>query len=89
MKTIWKFPLEVTDVQTVRMPRGARILCVQVQSGVPCLWAEVDPKAETELRTLRIYGTGHPMAEGEQRNYVGTFQLVGMGLVFHVYEVES
>jgi hypothetical protein len=89
MKTIWKFPLEVTDVQSVRMPRGARILCVQVQGGVPCLWAEVDPQAASEDRTLRIYGTGHPMAEGEQRVYIGTFQLVQMEMVFHVYEVNG
>lgn len=32
MKTVWKFPLDVTDRQVVEMPSGARPLCVQVQA---------------------------------------------------------
>lgn len=41
MKTIWKYPLQVLDRQTLFMPPGAEILSLQTQFGNPCLWARV------------------------------------------------
>ena len=38
MKSIWKQYLKVQDVQKILLPKGAKILCVQVQKGIPCLW---------------------------------------------------
>jgi hypothetical protein len=46
VKVIYKYTLEVTDEQEVKMPANAQILCVQVQHGRPTLWALVDTKAE-------------------------------------------
>jgi hypothetical protein len=86
MKTIWKFPLEVTDSQEVGVPAGAQILDVQVQGGQPCLWAIVHPGVQTVRRTVRIYGTGHQAPDDLNRaDYIGTFQLMGGGLVFHAF----
>jgi hypothetical protein len=34
MKTIYKYPIGV-DSQTIYMPEGAQILCVQMQFNVP------------------------------------------------------
>lgn len=85
MRTIWKFPLEVIDEQRVEMPEGAEILCVQVQAGVPCLWAVVIPDAAKVKRTIAVYGTGHPMKVKRADTYIGSFQLQGGFLVFHVY----
>ena len=31
MTTIWKYPIEVTDTQTIEMPIGAQMLVVQAQ----------------------------------------------------------
>lgn len=62
MKTIWKFPVPTTDKGAVlEMPQEAKILTVQVQGEGAQLWAEVDPSNDTELRTFRTYGTGHPI----------------------------
>ncbi len=85
MRAIWKFPLKIVDEQTVSMPQGARLLCVQTQNGVPYLWAEVtvNSEARNELLTFHVYGTGHPMPE-DPGTYIGTFQLPS--LVFHVYQ---
>ena len=87
-KTIWKFELETTDNQTLKMPVGAEILTVQTQSDKPCLWALVDPNAEKEGRFIEIFGTGHPVGYdmGIDRKYIGTYQLHGGSLVFHVFE---
>lgn len=88
MKTIYKYNLEVTDVQQVQLPKEAKILCVQTQHGEPHLWAEVDTDKTPEARTIEIFGTGHPISQemGQNRRYISTFQLQGGLLVFHAYE---
>lgn len=88
-QTIHKYPLELVDLQTVPMPSGARVLCVQVQRDAPCLWAMVHPENPTELRTIEIFGTRREFPEIERqqsRGYVGTFQQHDGELVWHVFE---
>lgn len=84
MRTIYKYVLQVTDLQNVEMPKGAQILCVQVQYGFPCIWALVDPDKPTETRSVITIGTGHNFNQ-EDYAYVGTYQLQEGKLVFHVY----
>jgi len=88
--TIWKFPLETTDRQTIRMPKDACILSVQTQRGDPQLWAMVNSTAPMVGRRIRIYGTGHEMGEDlipyMGSAFVGTYQLSGGALVFHVFD---
>ena len=86
MKTIWKYPLEVTDEQQILMPTSAQVLSVQLQQGSPCLWALVDPVEPLTLHTFMIHGTGHPCECGASE-YIGTFQQRNGLLVFHVFEV--
>ena len=82
---IWKFALEITDEQFVSMPSGARLLHVDVQHGEPQVWAHVQPSAQSRNRKLRVYGTGHPI-ESDRGAYVGTFQVHGGVLVFHLFD---
>jgi hypothetical protein len=84
-RTIWKFPLRVDDHVAIEMPMASKVLCVQVQLGTPCLWALVYPDAKMETRDFRVIGTGHPI-ERDPGDYIGTFQLNGGALVFHVFE---
>lgn len=63
MRTIWKFPLQVTDMQEIVMPQGATILKLAVQGDTPCLWALVDPDAEKISHCIRSYGTGHDVPD--------------------------
>ena len=81
---IWKYPVEATDSFLVEMPIGARILSVQVQRDEVCMWALVDPNAPTEGRRFNVYGTGHPIRR-DPGEFVGTFQLRGGALVFHLF----
>ena len=83
MKTIWKFQLTIGE-PVAAMPRGAQILTVHEQYGEVCLWALVDPDAPTEDRRFHIVGTGHPSAH--LKNYIGTAQVAGGALVWHVFE---
>ena len=86
MKRVFKYSLDPTDFQTVELPVGAQILCVQTQMGRPQLWAMVDPAVSAvELRGVWIFGTGNPIECGEV-TYLGTFQAADGALVFHVFE---
>ena len=84
METIWKFELGITDEQTVHIPTGAGLLCVQMQHGVLCLWAMVDPDRPTQPVLIRILGTGHEIKScpGE---HLGTVQQQGGALIWHVF----
>ena len=88
--TIWKFPVELTDMQAVEMPRGARILDVQSHSGFldsPLqLWALVDPDADKCRRRIAVRGTGHPVdADVRRSTYIATVQQGS--LVWHVFDL--
>ena len=82
--TIYKYELKLDEL--TRMPEGARLLSVQVQGTVPCVWAEVNPSHLVVDRDIRIYGTGHPLPDQieEIAVFLGTFQLGP--LVFHAYD---
>lgn len=85
--TIWKYPLEITDEQSVMLPEGSDILSAQVQGGTLCLWVKVNPKAPLSRRTIRIFGTGHPVPD-EPLVFIDTVQMAGGALVWHVFELE-
>ena len=85
MLTIHKYSLPVNDEIVIPMRQG-RILDVQVQNGIPCMWALVDDEKPVRNRKFRMFGTGHPVTDSV-RNFIGTFQLPELGLVFHLFEV--
>jgi len=87
-KSIWKFQLEVEDIQLVEMPVNAEILTLQVQNGRPCIWALVNPDEEKIKIGIEIYGTGHTIPEANRR-YIGTFQLKGRLLGYHCFQLIS
>jgi hypothetical protein len=84
VKAIWKFPIATTDAQLIPMPVGARLLTVQTQDESPCIWAEVSPAAEPVDRIIYVHGTGHTF--DHDASYLGTYQVMGGMLIFHVYD---
>lgn len=83
MKTIWKYPLKLTEVQQIELPQGSDPLTVQMQDHRPRVWAIVDPKEpiHTQL-TFYIIGTGEPFDETNKK-YLGTIQQTEF--VWHVF----
>ena len=68
---IWKFELERSDKpQTIKMPKGAKILHTAKQLDWFCMWAEVEPHNDTEERTFLIIAT--------DEKYFGTY----VGIIF-------
>ena len=86
MVTIYKYPIETTDRQLIKMPSLSEILCVQLQNGEPCIWARVDISTPMIEKTISVYGTGNPIESGFIGCYIGTYQLHGGALVFHVFD---
>ena len=85
---IWKFELQITDLQEVTMPDGAELLSVANQNGSLCLWAMVDPDLSKEKRHryIEIIGTGNPILVDVaiDRKFIGT--AVVSPFVWHVFE---
>ena len=87
-RTILKYPLQVTDRQTVALPRGAKVLSVQDQRGILCLWALVATDAEIVNVDIRIHGTGHELPDDASAYaHLGTVQQGQY--VWHVFKVQS
>lgn len=90
MKTIYKYPLIVDDLQILTLPKGAKVLTVQTQGPMPMLWAMVDPEEVGEEVIIETLGTGQlikTLPEGTQREYISTYQLSKGALVFHVFKI--
>jgi len=80
---IWKHQLAVEGSQDLVLHEPARILSVQVQRDVPCLWAVEDPEKPTVTLRIVTMGTGHEIPDVKW-DYVGTYQLEDGAFVGHV-----
>lgn len=83
---VYKYLLRVTDEQHLDLPDGAGIIAVQTQQDQVCLWALVDPACPPVRRRILMFGTGHTVPDAGPLKYLGTVQLHGGVLVFHVFE---
>lgn len=83
MQINW-FELSNIGKQTVKMPKDASILCVQDynHSGILVLYAEVNPDAPLQDRTIEMFRNGEEMHcdMGVHRRYIGSCNY------FHIYE---
>jgi len=87
MKSIYKYRIPSTRC-SMRLPKDATILSFQTQNGVPVVWAIIDTLEEiTEERNFRLLGTGRPIPEDVELNYIGTTQQsIEPPLVWHLFE---
>lgn len=89
MKVIYKYPIELRDVQFLEVPKRSQLLTAQLQHGRICIWAIVSTEEkETETRRIEIHGTGNPVAPGESIifglcHHLGSVQQEGF--VWHVF----
>ena len=94
MKTIYKYPLVITDRQEIKVPKDAKFIHVDMQSkngGVPemNLWCEVETENRPSPRTIYIFGTGHPMPSDVKLEYINSVQMMNGSLVWHIYEEQK
>lgn len=98
MRTIYKYPFQVSEDVEISLPHNAEILSVQKEGGSPIgwltLWALVDTLVGSDARHLRVLGTGHDAGSIDERDlddqlvwrYLATVQEADGALVWHVFE---
>lgn len=62
MSVIYRYPLEITDRQTLMIPKGGWFLSAQAyqkETLISSWWFLPDPDAELEPIAIRIIGTGN------------------------------
>lgn len=86
MKTICKFPLDVTDRQLLTLPQDSQILSVIVQNGTLMLYVLLETEKNSVCeKEIEIYGTGHPVSQdGSNKKFIGTVQQ--NQFVWHIFE---
>lgn len=82
--TIWKYPLPSKARFTLKLPYGAEVLTVQMQHGIACLWAKVNPENTERNVSFLLVGTGTdaPIVA----KYIGLIQLDDGDFVFHLFQ---
>jgi hypothetical protein len=92
MFTVHKYVFDPAKgpLHMVSMPQGANIISVQVQDGLPTMWARGDTSRPRDSRTFQLVETGKPML-GVFKSTPGTEKPLGTvqlgGYVLHLFEV--
>jgi len=84
MQKIFKYPISLSEAQTIELPEGATMLSIKMQRGFPCMWVLLDPEAPKRLRHFTLYPTGS-IIPNRVGKYIDTFMTHEDKLVFHVF----
>ncbi len=82
---IYKYPLDITDEQTVALPKGSSTISVLSQNDDLVLYAIISDQEELEPHRIFIRGTGHPTDNLLRSKFLGS-HIYRRNLVFHVFE---
>jgi len=85
MRTIYKYPLFIKEVQEIETYMCFQVLSIQVQNGIACIWVLVDTSLEKQKVKIHIYGTGQEISDELYFMHAGTFMIENDSLVFHVF----
>lgn len=81
--TIFKYPIGIEDIQTVRVRANPKVIHVGMDPGGQlCIWAEVDRDSPETSHVVHVYGTGHPLRDN-RGNHLGS--VLDDQFVWHVY----
>ncbi len=88
MIKIWKYKLEIAQFQSIEMPEGSRILTLQMQMNIPCIWASVIPDQKKVKVKIMTVGTGQRFNADNLDRYIGTYQFKKDLTVYHVFTLK-
>ncbi len=87
---IWKYPLEITDSQSLKLPLNAKFLSAINQNGIPTLYYLVEPDVKTKTIEILIIGTGNPISEYlDKYDFLGTVSTHNDKLVWHIFATKE
>lgn len=82
---VFKYQFSIEDEFTLELPLLSEVLTVQLQHGIATIWALVNDKERLVERKFWLVGTGQEVHLGLNK-YIGTFQMLGGNLVYHLFE---
>ena len=83
---IFKYELDITDRQILKLPAGSRILHADNQNGQLCLWAIVDAAKECATPVeIKIVGTGQPINDLDRERDVYFKTVMSGYFVWHIF----
>lgn len=86
MKKIWKTDVNKPNDFNLALPKGAKILSLQIQGEIPVIWHLSDvEETETNVRFFQWFPTGATWVP-DDAVHIGTVQLRN-SLVFHLFEL--
>jgi len=86
--TVWKYPLEILNKQTILVPTGSKYLSLIEQNDIPTLYFLVNDGEEVmETISISMRGTGHPVERemSKASRYIGTVNTYNGRLVWHIW----
>lgn len=87
-RTIHKVNLLEVDDQFITIPANSDIISVQTQGNNICIWYITSSLLSNVHRRIIMYGTGHQIdRDMNNMQFLGTVQLYGCSIVFHVFEL--
>ena len=81
-KSIYKYPLDVWKTTTINIPEQHEFLHMDLQAGVPTVWALVGVVSPMVEKTIHCFGTGWDVGV-ENLTHIGTIQ--HNGYVWHYF----
>lgn len=82
---MYKYQFEFAKEVDIEIPDGPTMLSVQLQNGVPCMWAMVNTENKPKVYKLACYWTGEEITNADQLRFIDTVQAAD-NLVWHVFE---
>lgn len=84
MRVVHKFEFEAkSGVQIINIPIAFKILRVDSQHNIPCMWAEVETSFDLTERQFHLFCTGEKIPG--HMSYAGTCLLDDGSYVLHLY----
>lgn len=84
VRMIYKYPLELKELQILDMYEQSEIIGVQIQDNEIVMWALVDNEKDMIECAIKLYGTGHTIRDNiNDLSFIGTVQL--NSYVWHLF----
>lgn len=95
MITVHKFPVQIQNLFTLKMPAGAEVVHVDLQNRQPFMWVRIDTAQPLKLYEFGVFGTGEDMTDTgndyphnnpvAHAPHLGTFLMHDGQLVLHLF----
>ena len=85
MRTIYKYPINLNEKQSILTYEGAKPLRIAIQESTICVWMEVSTEEKKVDKNIYCFGTGFELPNLDLK-YIGSVD--DFPFVWHIYYEE-